>query len=77
LLSILKYPLVFAAHSIWTRRSSLDVAWTYARGLKESADNEPMHVAAYVKSIGGNFEKPTVKQHLAAIRMVLDWRVVG
>jgi site-specific recombinase XerD len=37
----------------------------------------PMHVAAYIKSMGGNFEKPTVKQHLAAIRMLFDWLVVG
>ena len=52
-------------------------AWTDARGLKELVDIEPMHVAAYIKSMGGNFEKPTVKQHLAAIRMLFDWLVVG
>jgi hypothetical protein len=36
-----------------------------------------MHVAAYIKSMGGGFEKSSVKQHLAAIRMLFDWLVVG
>ena len=36
-----------------------------------------MHVAAYLKTMGGGFEKPTVKQHLAAFRMMFDWLVVG
>ncbi len=38
---------------------------------------EPLHVAAYVEAIGKDFEKPTVKQHLAAIRMCFDWLVTG
>jgi site-specific recombinase XerC len=38
---------------------------------------EPMHVAAYIRALGKDFEKPTVKQHLAAIRMLFDWLVVG
>jgi site-specific recombinase XerD len=52
-------------------------AWTDARGLKELVDIEPMHVAAYIKAMGGGFEKPSVKQHLAAIRMLFDWLVIG
>ena len=36
-----------------------------------------MHVAAYIRALGRDFEKPTVKQHLAAIRMLFDWLVVG
>jgi hypothetical protein len=27
--------------------------------------------------MAGKFEKPTVKQHLAAIRMLFDWLIVG
>jgi hypothetical protein len=38
---------------------------------------EPLHVAAYVEGLGKDFEKPTVKQHLAAIRMLFDWLVTG
>jgi len=41
------------------------------------ADIEPLHVAAYVEALGKDFEKPTVKQHLAAIRMLFDWLVTG
>ena len=38
---------------------------------------EPLHVAAYIEALGQDFEKPTVKQHLAAIRMLFDWLVTG
>ena len=41
------------------------------------ADIEPLHVAAYIEALGKDFEKPTVKQHLAAIRMLFDWLVTG
>src|ERR1700675_625784 len=33
--------------------------------------------AAYIRALGKGFEKPTVKQHLAAIRMLFDWLVTG
>ena len=52
-------------------------AWCERKGLDELAAIEPMHVAAYIRSLGKDFEKPTVKQHLAAIRMLFDWLVVG
>jgi site-specific recombinase XerD len=48
-----------------------------AIGLEELVAIEPMHVAAYIRALGKDFEKPTVKQHLAAIRMLFDWLVVG
>ena len=38
---------------------------------------EPMHVAAYIELLGLQHSKPTVKQHLAAIRMLFDWLVTG
>jgi site-specific recombinase XerD len=34
------------------------------------------HVAAYVELLGKRYSAPTVKQHLAAIRMLFDWLVV-
>jgi integrase/recombinase XerD len=53
-------------------------AWCDRReDIAELIDIEPMHVAAYVRGLGKEFEKPTVKQHLAAIRMLFDWLVVG
>lgn len=51
-------------------------AWTDARRLSLD-DIEPIVVAAYVEYLGTIYSKPTVKQHLAAIRMCLDWLVVG
>ena len=35
----------------------------------------PLHVAAYIRTHPGS--APTVKQHLAAIRMLGDWLVVS
>ena len=52
-------------------------AWCEAHGLDELALIEPLHVAAYVEQLGRGFEKPTVKQHLAAVRMLFDWLAAG
>jgi site-specific recombinase XerD len=52
-------------------------AWCDRYSIGEIADIEPLHVAAYVEGLGKDFEKPTVKQHLAAIRMLFDWLVTG
>jgi site-specific recombinase XerD len=51
--------------------------WCSARGYSELHQLEPMTVAAYVEQLGNTQSKPTVKQHLAAIRMLFDWLVVG
>jgi site-specific recombinase XerD len=52
-------------------------AWCDHHKIGEIADIAPLHVAAYVEALGKDFEKPTVKQHLAAIRMLFDWLVTG
>ena len=52
-------------------------AWCDIKGIADLVEIEPLHVAAYIEAIGKDFEKPTVKQHLAAIRMLFDWLVVG
>ena len=52
-------------------------AWSDTHGLPELAEIEPMHVAAYIETMQTEFEKPTVKQHLAALRMLFDWLVTG
>jgi site-specific recombinase XerD len=36
-----------------------------------------VHVSAYVELLGKRLAKPSVKQNLAAIRMLFDWLVVG
>ncbi len=50
------------------------LAWCEARGLGLAAI-APLHVAAYIRTHPGS--APTVKQHLAAIRMLCDWLVVS
>ena len=51
--------------------------WCEGRGLEDLSRVEPMHVAAYIEQLGTVASKPTVKQHLAAIRMLFDWLVTG
>lgn len=49
--------------------------WCEAKGLRDLAAIKPFHVAAYIEGLG--LSKPTVKQQLAALRMLFDWLVVG
>lgn len=52
-------------------------AWTQGRGLTLAAIRPP-HVAAYVEEqLAGGQSRPSVKQALAALRMLFDWLVVG
>ena len=50
--------------------------WCEDRGLGLD-DIEPTTVAAYVEQLGSATAKPTVKQHLAAIRQLFDYLVTG
>jgi site-specific recombinase XerD len=38
---------------------------------------QPIHVAGYIEQLGNTLAKPSIKQHLAAIRMLFDWLVTG
>ncbi|MGH9350637.1 MAG: tyrosine-type recombinase/integrase [Terriglobia bacterium] len=49
--------------------------WCEAKRLRDLAGVKPFHVAAYTEGLG--LAKPTVKQQLAALRMLFDWLVVG
>jgi len=51
--------------------------WCDGRGVAQLADVQPFHVAAFIKHLQGKFAPPTVKQHLAALRMLFDWLVTG
>jgi len=51
--------------------------WCEGRGLFDLAKVKPIHVAAYVEELQRTHSKPTVKQHLAALRILFDWLVVG
>ena len=52
-------------------------AWCERRGIDGLERIEPIHVALYVEELQHSFSKPTVKQHLAAVRMLFDWLVTG
>jgi len=47
--------------------------WCEAQNFTQILDIEPLHVAAYIEQLGARLAKPSVKQHLAAIRMLFDW----
>ncbi len=58
----------------YARAAGQFLGWCEARGLRLEAVS-PLHVAAYIRTHPGS--APTVKQHLAAIRMLCDWLVVS
>lgn len=58
----------------YARAVSQFFGWCQEHDL-ELLDIEPIHVAAYIEQHTG--APPTVKQHLAAIRVLFDWLVIG
>lgn len=52
------------------------MSWCDRRGLS-LPQVQPMLVAAYIEDLQLRREPQTVKQHLAAIRMLFDWLVIG
>jgi site-specific recombinase XerD len=52
-------------------------AWCDHHQLDELVGIEPLHVASYIEGLQRDIAKPSVKQHLAAIRMLFDWLVTG
>lgn len=65
-----------------TRRAYLRATMDFSRfmeerGLVQLASVQPLHVAAWVETQLKTYSKPTVKQQLAAVKMLFDWLVVG
>ncbi len=65
-----------------TRRSYREAvrqfsAFCAEHGIGDLALVEPVHVTAFVEAQLKLHSKPTVKQRLAALRMLFDWMVVG
>jgi site-specific recombinase XerD len=65
-----------------TRRAYLGAvatfsAWCEAHGLHELGKVQPLHVAGYLEELQRSLSKPSIKQHLAALRMLFDWLVLG
>ena len=53
------------------------LGWCEARGLMHLDQIEPIVVATYVEGLQAVRSAPTVKLHLAAVRMLFDWLVTG
>lgn len=51
--------------------------WCEDRGITRIENVQRVHVAGYVEEPGKLRSAPTVKQHLACIRMLFDWLVTG
>ena len=50
--------------------------WCEGKGL-DFKGIKSYHVSAYVEELGQTHEPPSVKQHLATIRMLYNWLIVG
>jgi integrase/recombinase XerD len=62
------------AYLVATRRFA---AWCQAHALGDLTSVQPFHIAAFIHDLRGQVAPPTVKQHLAALRMLFDWLVTG
>ena len=61
----------------YARASARFAAWAEPCGIAHLRQVEPVHVAAYVEELQGRMAAPSVKLHLAGIRMLFDWLVVS
>ncbi len=52
-------------------------AWLEARGLRDITQVNSFVVAAWVEHMQQEHPAPTVKQRLAAVRMMFDWLATG
>jgi len=53
------------------------LAWCEGRGVTSIVNVQPLHVGAYIEGLSLARSAPTAKQHLAAIRRLFDWLVMG
>jgi site-specific recombinase XerD len=57
-------------------RAAADFAnWCELRGIADVRQIQPVHVAAFIEGL--QIAAPSVKQRLAALRMLFDWLVIG
>jgi site-specific recombinase XerD len=51
--------------------------WCEQHRLEDLGSIQPIHVAAYIEELMRRQSRPSVKQSLAAVRMLFDWLVIG
>ena len=53
------------------------LAWCLDHGVRDLSDIAPIHIAAWIETLGQGLAAPSVKQRLAAVRHLFDWLVTG
>ena len=61
----------------YTRAAGMFLRWCEDRAIAELRLIQPFHVAGYIEELQVRMSAPTVKQHLACLRMLFDWLVTG
>jgi site-specific recombinase XerD len=61
----------------YARAAAKFADWCARQGITALQQVQPVHVAAWVETLQLRLAAPSVKQHLAALRMLFDWLVVG
>src|SRR5213075_2374593 len=51
--------------------------WSERRAVRELPQIRPVVISAYIEELQATHSPPTVNQHLAAVRMLFDWLVIG
>ena len=59
----------------YARAASEFATWCELHGIADVRQVQPVHVAAYIEGL--QIAVPSIKQRLAALRMLFDWLVVG
>ena len=59
----------------YARVASQFATWCDGHGITDLRSLQPVHVAAYIEGL--ELAAPSVKQHLAALRSLFDWLVIG
>ena len=59
------------------RNALASLRWCEDRHVLDLKAIKPMMVAAYIEHLKPTHAKPSVKQHLATVRMLFDWLVTG
>ena len=70
----IRNPNTRAAYAVMVRGF---FAWLEKHSVRELGAVRTHHVSASVEALGRRYKAPTVKQHLAAIRMLFEWLIVG
>jgi integrase/recombinase XerD len=61
----------------YARAAAVFLRWCEGQGITRLQNVKPVHVSTYVEQLAREMSPPSVKQHLACIRMLFDWLVTG